>query len=190
MVLNQLKRLKRQMVAVFLAQPLLLLAMSAYANDTSNAYEHKNYLTHTLKEIFISPSKHLLSDTAGPSITLSIGTATDRNIALLDIISYYASTDCIGPVTGTTADITGGSPFVFEDGVPFFFGQEALSALSAGDATTQCIALIPNQASIGGRGAYVFIHIRNLSCDGAICTGGSVCQTGGSRWDRAAIPSC
>ncbi len=189
-MLNQLKRLNRRMVVVFLTQPFLLLAMNTHANSTRHPYENRSYLTHTLNEILYSPSKHLLSDTAGASMTLSIGTATDRNIAYLDLIQYYSSTDCATGQIGTTTDISGGDPFVFEDATPFFFGQEALSAMSAGDVATQCISLVPNQSNPGAA-AYVFLRIQNLTCNGTTCTGGTVCRTGSANlWDASAIPVC
>ncbi|MDF1646946.1 MAG: hypothetical protein P1U61_08225 [Legionellaceae bacterium] len=188
-MLHQLKHWNKKTSFLRAMQMLLILPMSVYANDKYYLDESKTHLPNALNELFISPSKQLLSDTAGPSITLFIGTASDRNIRLLSNITYYSTPTCFLGSIASTADVTG-MLFTFQDGVPFFFGTEALSALSAGNVATQCIDIIMQQSSTPFSGAYAHIEVQNLSCNGVTCSGGNVCENAAADWSTAALPPC
>ena len=179
----------------FFSSLLLSVTMiNAYGDSHQTLYQLT--LKKDVQSILISHNPNLLSDTRGPSFTLTQGTAASRLITMIDNngggagAGYYSSTDCSTGFITNSAD-TLGDTFTFTDNQAIYFGENALSALSSGDLSTQCIKLVLNELASGPR-AFLGLKIQNLTCDGITCTGGDVCYTtpNNGQWGTASTPAC
>ncbi|MDF1678330.1 MAG: hypothetical protein P1U32_06505 [Legionellaceae bacterium] len=172
---------------------LSAIACNAYSDLPNDTYASPEVPEISVQSVLNTHAPALLSDTAAASFTLTQGTASSREIGNLEGTGaapgtgYYATSDCSGAFTGTFGFIIG-TAFTFTDNQPIYVGQEALAALSAGDASTQCVGFTLN----GNDGSQLGIRIRNLTCNGTTCSGGSACYTtpNNGRWGTATTPAC